>query len=645
MGKHGNCGRPWTPYEDDLLRTAVRIYGDNTEKWKTIARSVPGRTNKACRKRWLHSLSPSVKKSAWTAEEDQLLLSLFEKLPNKWSQIAREIPGRTDDACSKRYREALDPNLKKDEWTDEEDTRLLDALARQGGPTNPKWGLIGQELRRSGLGCRNRWRLIQRKRNAAARQNTTTQASPVNENALPEFSTDDWSLFTDGDPSYWAAAAIDPVDVSFRELQYPHSEREIALAGISEEQLEDSAVHSSSTQSGSIGSRASIVQTTGPNATAEGTGFSNVASVRAIAYSSSSDELGPDSQLPEPTNRVVDNQISNMSCSNDVEVTHYPLSMHVPDDIDCNAQQNDDAFRFYDEITQNSPPNGDNIERRRTSEETPCAQEDSRDSPLTESAIINETDNLSSLGTLAHAASTLSPSPCAVPAPRLAQHTIHDLVVPPRKRRRTATNCPGIGSMHVISGLVGKEKAAPKLSSSLPVADDPSILAYACGHSTCLSSSSAASSLSFPTAAELLSHFKDEHMSDAGAGDEAPFRCGLRGCNKRWKSINGLQYHLQVSKVHYQDVYSRTTASRQQSADHIPGSDATGTDSPDGNSSITTKRVHKCPHPGCVKEYKQLSGLRYHLLHGHPKDMPAQLSAVPPRIAKELGIASMANSS
>ena len=66
--------------------------------------------------------------------------------------IARHIPGRTDDACSKRYREALDPNLKKDDWTEEEDMRLLSCFAEIGG----KWGQVGQTLRRSGLACRNR---------------------------------------------------------------------------------------------------------------------------------------------------------------------------------------------------------------------------------------------------------------------------------------------------------------------------------------------------------------------------------------------------------------------------------------------------------------------------------------------------------
>ena len=102
--------------------------------------------------RWLHSLSPTIKKTAWTPEEDKLLIELHERYQTKCAVIARSIPGRTDDACSKRYREALDPSLKKDEWTEDEDDKLLTAYERLGG----KWGQVGHELGRSGLGCRNR---------------------------------------------------------------------------------------------------------------------------------------------------------------------------------------------------------------------------------------------------------------------------------------------------------------------------------------------------------------------------------------------------------------------------------------------------------------------------------------------------------
>lgn len=81
-----------------------------------------------------------------------MLVELYESLGPKWSAIARQIPGRTDDACSKRYREALDPNLKKDQWTPEEDELLTETYNRIGG----KWGQVGAVLQRSGLGCRNR---------------------------------------------------------------------------------------------------------------------------------------------------------------------------------------------------------------------------------------------------------------------------------------------------------------------------------------------------------------------------------------------------------------------------------------------------------------------------------------------------------
>ncbi|KAF7320191.1 hypothetical protein MKEN_00803600 [Mycena kentingensis (nom. inval.)] len=177
--------RRWTAEEDELLLAAVANLEHEHDNWKTVAQAVPGRSNKACRKRWLHSLSPTIKKSAWTPEEDELLISLFGLHGPKWSIIARQIRGRTDDACSKRYREALDPNLKKDEWTTTEDAKLLDLVARLPG----KWGQIGQELRRSGLGCRNRYRLLERNRLKMSRSQPAL--------TIPYYSPTDYDLPAD----------------------------------------------------------------------------------------------------------------------------------------------------------------------------------------------------------------------------------------------------------------------------------------------------------------------------------------------------------------------------------------------------------------------------------------------------------------
>ncbi|KAF7728856.1 hypothetical protein EC973_005482 [Apophysomyces ossiformis] len=150
---------PWTPEEDNLLRLAVQLYGDKTEKWAKIAACVPGRTNKNCRKRWFHSLDPSLRKGAWTDEEDQLLREGVMKYPNQWSKIADMLEGRTDDQCAKRWRESLDPNIDRSDWTPEEDQRLIERYHEYGS----QWQKIAQFFDgRPGLHCRNRWRKLQR---------------------------------------------------------------------------------------------------------------------------------------------------------------------------------------------------------------------------------------------------------------------------------------------------------------------------------------------------------------------------------------------------------------------------------------------------------------------------------------------------
>ncbi|KAJ2695366.1 hypothetical protein GGH99_000156, partial [Coemansia sp. RSA 1285] len=149
----------WTPEEDRLLMVGVRIYGPNTESWPRIAMLVPGRTNKSCRKRWFHSLDPSLHKGPWTQEEDDMLRQRVAQFPSQWSRVAEGIPGRTDDQCAKRWRESLDPEIERGKWKPEEDRLLLDKFSEFG----TQWQKIATFFQgRPGLHCRNRWRKIQR---------------------------------------------------------------------------------------------------------------------------------------------------------------------------------------------------------------------------------------------------------------------------------------------------------------------------------------------------------------------------------------------------------------------------------------------------------------------------------------------------
>ena len=68
-----------------------------------IAQSMGCRTGKQCRERYINQLDPDVKKSAWSVEENNLIISLFPKFGTRWSQYLPYLPGRSDNAIKNRY--------------------------------------------------------------------------------------------------------------------------------------------------------------------------------------------------------------------------------------------------------------------------------------------------------------------------------------------------------------------------------------------------------------------------------------------------------------------------------------------------------------------------------------------------------------
>ncbi|GMI69519.1 myb domain protein 61, ARABIDOPSIS THALIANA MYB DOMAIN PROTEIN 61 [Hibiscus trionum] len=117
MGRH-SCYKQklrkglWSPEEDEKLLRHITKFGHGC--WSSIPKQAGlQRCGKSCRLRWINYLRPDLKRGTFSQEEENLIIELHSVLGNRWSQIAAQLPGRTDNEIKNLWNSCLKKKLRQ----------------------------------------------------------------------------------------------------------------------------------------------------------------------------------------------------------------------------------------------------------------------------------------------------------------------------------------------------------------------------------------------------------------------------------------------------------------------------------------------------------------------------------------------------
>ncbi|KAK9289609.1 hypothetical protein L1049_007766 [Liquidambar formosana] len=117
MGRAPCCDKanvkkgPWSPEEDLQLKEYIEKHGTGGNWIALPQKAGLRRCGKSCRLRWLNYLRPNIKHGEFSDDEDRIICTLFASIGSRWSIIAAQLPGRTDNDIKNYWNTKLKKKL------------------------------------------------------------------------------------------------------------------------------------------------------------------------------------------------------------------------------------------------------------------------------------------------------------------------------------------------------------------------------------------------------------------------------------------------------------------------------------------------------------------------------------------------------